>query len=199
MMLFFDFDGTIVDLWPRYHAVFRDLCGLDGLGLAEYRRAKQRYGKDADVAAHFKRELPEGYPEKKKGLLEERRYLEMDRLLFPADRLNPFLRKGMILTKRRDAPAFGWELARLGIRCDHCAIDALTKKEWIEKNHPGAPGIMIGDAASDLEASGLPYIRAWMVGYGLGTREQFDGTGYGYRYAGSPRDLLRLLEKEEGG
>ena len=50
-MIYFDFDGTIVDVWQRYYQVFLAAGGVSGLGSKEYIAAKRRLGKDDLVAA----------------------------------------------------------------------------------------------------------------------------------------------------
>ena len=60
-MIYFDFDGTIVDVWQRYYQVFLAAGGVSGLGSKEYIAAKRRLGKDDLVAAALGVLLPSTY------------------------------------------------------------------------------------------------------------------------------------------
>ena len=80
-MIFFDFDGTIADLWPRYYQVFLAASGISGVSQWDYVEAKRSLVSDGEVARHFEKTLPEGYFQKKRMLLEAETYLRLDTLL----------------------------------------------------------------------------------------------------------------------
>ena len=63
-MIIFDFDGTLVDLWPRYCAVFNDIL-KSSVSLNKYKLAKQSLKNDRLVAESFGIVLPKDYYEKK--------------------------------------------------------------------------------------------------------------------------------------
>lgn len=81
MLKIFDFDGTLIDLWPRYHAVFCGLLGID-ISLEAYREIKKRLVKDEMVAHYFGAHLPDGYFEQKSKRLEDREYFLLDKPFF---------------------------------------------------------------------------------------------------------------------
>ena len=74
-MRFIDLDGTLLDLWPRYHKVFCTLLDVRNISLEQYRKRKQKYGKDEIVARSFGCELPENFFLRKAQLLESKEYL----------------------------------------------------------------------------------------------------------------------------
>ena len=78
MMRFIDFDGTLVDLWPRYYHVFCSLLNIEWVKIDEYKRAKQKLGKDELVAQYFGKQLGKTYFEEKSIALEEKEFLKYD-------------------------------------------------------------------------------------------------------------------------
>ena len=193
-MILLDFDGTLVDLWDRYYSVFKDILGLTDLGIEEYKNAKQFYHKDSLVAEHFGKFLPADYFSKKAILLEETKYLSKDRLLIEASLLNQFLKQDAILfTKRRNKTNFKWQLQELGIEDKSIIIESCSKKEWIKQNFPEENCIIVGDSMEDLEAASLDNVEAWMVGYGLFTKSDFNLKGLPYLFFETPNDLSEMI------
>ena len=72
-MVFLDFDGTIVNLWPRYYRAFCMASGAAGVTQAQYLAAKRRFPADGKLAEHLQVPLPDGYFSRKRGLLESDR------------------------------------------------------------------------------------------------------------------------------
>lgn len=190
-MYIFDFDGTIVDLWVRYYSVFKDILEFDKLCLSEYKRAKQSLHQDSLIANYFNKNLPKDYFTKKTALLEDRRYLEKDMLLVDLGLLNSLLAKdAIILTKRRNAENFYWQMFELGIHGKAIVIQNGNKKDWVATNLDNYSRItIVGDSLADLEVSQLDKAGAWMVGYGLATKKEFDATGLPYRYFETPEEI----------
>ncbi len=189
-MLFIDFDGTIIDLWPRFHAVFSDIIGISEITLEEYKRVKQTLLKDDLVARYFGLELPTDYYEKKRMFLEDPEYLDMDRCVIPLDTINQTLANGArILTKRRNAESFVQELKQLGITPLYHLISRGDKASWIKSNYSQQKAIIIGDSLLDLEVALNPNVDAYMVGYGLNTIDQFTQTGISFTYLASPDEV----------
>lgn len=82
-MIVLDFDGTIVDVWKRYHKIF-----CEGLvnrtlepTLEDYRKLKRKLKRDGDIAKVIGSDLVPGYFEIKKIKLESKEYLELDSAL----------------------------------------------------------------------------------------------------------------------
>lgn len=172
-MILLDFDGTVVDLWPRFHAVFCRLTGCD-ITLDRYRSAKQTIKRDESLALSLGAALPEDHFAQKAALLESRDMLELDRLLLPRDVLLDWARRHdiVILSRRRDAQSFAWELDRLGLSELASVCIDVPKVQWIAEN-VSQPAVIIGDDVRDMQAASLPHISAVMVLSGLCTREDF--------------------------
>lgn len=189
-MTLIDFDGTIVDLWPRYHAVF---CALTGarVDLETYRRAKRIHKRDSDLALYLGVALPADYFPRKAALLEDPAYLALDRLLLPARKLLRFMEAAdaCILTARRRPDQFLWELDHLGLSQLRSSAVCVSgpKAEWVARNAPDA-GVIIGDDVRDLQVAGESRLEAVMVRTGLHTAEDF-------RAADLPHRLVDSLEE----
>lgn len=192
MIKIFDFDGTLIDLWPRYHAVFCHLTGSD-VALEEYRDVKMRIKRDEEVARELNCVLPNDYFFRKAELLEYKEFLKMDRLWFSKEELVKMIDdNAFILTKRRNKEHFDWEMNYLDLSCDYVVVSADTKAEWI-KNNIDESVIVIGDSIEDLRTAFLPQVNAIAVGYGINRREDFDSLGVRYQFASSPLELLEML------
>lgn len=189
MLRIFDFDGTIVDLWPRYHKVFVDASGIKGIGFDEYKQVKRNLEKDELVAGYFGGRLPSDYFEVKKQLLEEEKYLEFDKLLFEKAALDEMLESSILLSKRRNQRAFYNQISALDIKCKAFAVSDMSKKSWVADNIVAESVLMIGDSKADLEVGSLDNVSSWMVGYGIAKREAFDKMCIPYTFFTSPGDL----------
>ena len=189
-----DFDGTIIDLWPRYCAVFNYLL-KSNIELSEYKTAKQKLQRDSLVADYFGLTLSEDYFSMKAIALEDPIFLELDILLFDSIVLNKVLSKNFcILSHRRNPESFYLELSRLNIKCDAVVVNSKSKKQWAIDSGAHIDRI-IGDSIQDLEVGSIPGVEAWMTGYGLGTREQFDSANIIYRYVENAQNLMELLQQ----
>lgn len=189
-MTLIDFDGTIVDLWPRYHRVFCTLTNAQ-VDLHTYKKAKQVYKRDESLARYLGVELPEDYFPRKAVLLEETEYLALDRLLVCGNQLLRFMeqKNAWILTARRRPDHFLWELDYLGLSAlrDRAICVNGSKTAWVEQHVPGE-GIMIGDDVKDLQVVVASNLQAIMVLTGLCTAEDFRSTGL-------PHTLRQSLEE----
>lgn len=195
-MVFLDFDGTLIDLWPRFYAVFRELSGAFDLTLDEYKTVKRKLVKDESIADYLHVRLQENYFQKKKILLESKRFLELDRLLLDSDRLNAIARKKgniLILTKRRFPENLAWELNALGLQIPAQTVCDESKADWIQQHYPFESNVMIGDSLVDLEAGNLPNVKAVMVNYGLGEKELFCSSGVPFTLLETPKELYQYL------
>ncbi len=195
MRAFIDLDGTLLDLWPRYYRVFCGLLHTDGITLGRYKEKKRELVQDSAVAEAFGHALSPGHFTKKAELLEDKRYLLLDRLCLPQEQIETIFAKGnaMILTKRRQPDNLEWQLDRLGIRVPVAIVRDQTKLQWIKENHPDEEAVMVGDSMIDMETGQMPNISVIMVGYGLGTKGQFDSVGIPYTYADTAASMARHL------
>lgn len=179
-MIFFDFDGTVVDLWPRYHQVFLAASGLSGISQQEYMEAKRALVSDSKVAQHFGGALSEEYFTKKRELLEAEQYLRLDMLLVSLAELNAVFSSEAcrFLTCRRRPKALFTEMDGLGLGhlSDHVIVldpdQGISKKEYLMRNVPQGPHIVVGDSKAEWEAAS-DNIRAVLVRTGLRWPEDF--------------------------
>lgn len=195
-MYIFDFDGTLVDLWPKYYMVFRELLSADTVSLEKYKKAKRLYQNDSELAKHFGLTLPPNYFDEKKELLEDSYYLSFDVPFFEVDVINDWLSRedAFILSKRRKHENLLSQLEKLGIKAEVKTVRDKTKKEWIIENTNQDDNIVIiGDSLEELSASTLPNVKSWITGYGLVSKESIDSMNFTYRYFQTPDDLAEKL------
>lgn len=180
-MIFFDFDGTIVDVWPRYHQVFLTASKIFGIPFSLYRDTKQALISDRSVANHLGIKLPSEYFEQKRSLLEAEEFLRLDTLLLPSEELLSFFSQYdcRILTNRRRITAFEKEMENLGLRdlTEKAIIlnpeSKIRKKRFIEENFPQGFHIIVGDSEAEWEAADLKNVYAILVQTGLRRPENF--------------------------
>lgn len=179
-MIFFDFDGTVVDLWPRYHQVFLAASGLSDISQQDYMEAKRALVSDHKVAQYFGGALPERYFIKKRILLEAEDYLRLDALLVSPAELNAvFLSEECrFLTCRRRPNAFLEEMDGLGLGhlSDQVIVlnpdQGISKKEYLTQNAARAHHIVVGDSKAEWEAASNN-VRVVLVRTGLRRPEDF--------------------------
>ena len=179
-MIYFDFDGTIVDVWQRYYQVFLAAGGVSGLGSKEYIAAKRRLGKDDLVAAALGVLLPSTYYDDKRRLLEEASFLSLDTLLLSGSVLTDFFSEFpcRILTSRRDPDAFYAQLYSLGLAAlaEKSIVlrpqEKITKKEFLAAQGP-CKNIMIGDAQMEYDTAACSDTQVYLVRTGLRVPEDF--------------------------
>lgn len=194
-MIFVDFDGTLIDLWPRYHAVFSSLLELD-VSLHQYKKIKQRLVLDEKVAEFFGKTLNEKYFIHKAELLERKDYLALDKLVLSPEIVNDSFdnNHSIVLTKRRNPENFAWELDSLGLKVVSKVLTHTSKKNCVANDCHTEKSIVIGDSLADLEVASLSYVKAYMVLYGLGTVKQFDSRQIPYSLISSPNQIIDIME-----
>lgn len=183
-MIFFDFDGTIAHVWPRYHQAFLTASGITGVPLSDYREVKQTLVSDREVARHFGIELSEEYFLRKRNLLESEELLRLDTLLIAPEELEIFFFKYecRILTSRRRADAFLNEMETLGlggIAGQAIILDSdcgVSKKDFLEQNFSIGAHIVVGDSEAEWEAARLENVCAVLVQTGSRMPESFSPT-----------------------
>lgn len=174
-MIFFDFDGTIVDVWDRYYRVFSDTVQSHEIPLLDYINIKRDQIKDEIVAAQLGVTLPQNYWKQKRILLETPNYLNFDRLIAPADVLLRFFDKHdcQILTNRRNREAFFDQLSHLGLqRLAEKSIvlnpdEDITKRDFLRSLCADNQVVLIGDGDAESKASDIPNCTVYLVSTGL--------------------------------
>lgn len=180
-MIFFDFDGTIVNVWPRYYQVFLAASGISGVSLSQYRAAKRTAVSDLETARLLGVELPDGYFTEKRALLEDASYLRLDRLLLSPEELETFFNQFScrILTCRRRPQAFLREMDELGLSAlsDRAIVldpDAGGgKKDFLERSFHQGLHTVVGDSEAEWEAASQENVRTVLVRTGLRSPEDF--------------------------
>lgn len=196
-MYVIDFDGTIVDLWPRYCSVFKAILNLKSLSIDDYKIIKQKLKRDSLVAEYFGKQLPNDYFSRKASMLEDRDFLLLDSPLIDISLLNNLLlNNAIILTKRRNEKSFQWQLVKLGIYERYVVIDSGKKIDWVRKNLQEQKITVIGDSTAELEIAQLPNVDAWMVGYGLSDKADFDLRMIPYNFFNTPVELEYKLRRQ---
>ncbi len=100
------------------------------------------------------------------------------------------------MSKRRNTDNFLWELNTIGIQGKTNVIKDISKKEWIESNiNYNEKILIIGDSTAELEAAQLPNVEAWMVGYGMMRKEDFDSLSVPYTFFESAQAIETELKK----
>lgn len=197
MLKILDFDGTLINLWPRYHAVFCCLTNAD-ISLEDYIAIKKKLKKDKDVARYFDIDLSDDYFINKRRALEDRDYLKLDRLIFSTDELNILLDGDVvILTRRSNEENFAWEMNQLEIQSEYYVLKDRSKLDWAKEflmERHGENAVVVGDMTDDIMLSQLCGVRAIAVGWGLHEREDFDAATGDYEYVDTPWKLMDRLE-----
>lgn len=182
-MLYFDFDGTLADVWQRYYHVFKDASRIPGIAFEEYVRVKREFPRDADVAGHFGGSLPKDYWEKKRSMLEDPTYLAHDQLLVSAEQICAFFREHTcrILTNRRKAEAFYGQIRSLGLESllEMCIVlnpdDKKSKKQYLQEIHPDERFVLVGDAEAEAQVAAIDLAEVSLVRTGLRIPESMPG------------------------
>ncbi len=144
MMLFFDFDGTIVDISGKYHRVFSAFVQLHGgasLSQEHYWQLKRSEASDKEIldAASLSRLNPGLLREYMKDHIEREHFLESDRLFDGAAAvLGELAAKHAcyLVSMRRNPPALQRQLQRLQIQNHFVAV--LTPQTGLQEGAESA-------------------------------------------------------------
>lgn len=180
-MIFFDFDGTLVDVWERYYRIFVAAGGLSAVEHDAYIHSKRELVKDDLVADRLHCTLAPAYYTEKKRLLERADFLKLDTLLIGVDELLEFFARypSRILTVRRNPAAFYEQLENLGLSsiAEKSIVlhpeHRIGKVDYITAHYGTEKNVIVGDAASEYEASALANTQVVLVRTGLRDPEDF--------------------------
>lgn len=193
-MIFIDLDGTLLDIWERFYKVFCELTGAEGITLEQYKKSKKCFLRDEKLAEIYGYRLPEDYFVKKAVMLEDKNFLESDKLYFPKELIKELEQKEVvILTKRRNFSNLEWELKKLEVSIPFVMVNQETKCQWIRKKYRNETCIVIGDSNMDLETGRLENVRNVMAGYGIGSKRQFDEMDIPYKYVETVNEMEKYL------
>lgn len=174
-MIFLDFDGTIVNLWPRYYAVFCAASQSADIPYDLYVSAKRNKLRDEAVARALGVDLPPDYFEKKRQLLETQAMLRKDTPWLPTELLQKLFAQEpcRILTMRRREDLFFQQLSWLhleDLQQYSIVLDpdsGIKKADYLKANYSEGNHTIIGDSAAELEAGRLANVQAILVTSGL--------------------------------
>lgn len=179
MIYLFDFDGTIINVWRRYHFVFCRSADIDlsRLSMEQYRELRRQGKRDADIFNLLKGTHPDAdFYSKKQRLLESSESLAMDSLLISPLRLCHWFSShcARIITMRRRRDLFLEQLDQLSISdlADKATVlnpdKVKSKWDWVEHNLDYGEGVkMFGDSEVDMAVGRLTNSSAVFVDTGL--------------------------------
>lgn len=184
---YIDFDGTIVDVFPRYFKIIQEYMINNfnlrlPYGIFVYRK---RTGKKEHeiIREHCQRDIDiEDYVMFKRERLENKEYLKEDRIIDNPQLAYEKLKKEgyhvKLLSQRRNAENLRWEIGYLNIK--NC-FDSITvveptsnnaKLEYL-KNIVNKDDIIIGDSPLDMECAEELNIKGYFVESGLYNSDVF--------------------------
>lgn len=178
--IFLDFDGTLVDVMPRFHAIFSEYLtqkGYPSPDVDEYRRLKQSHSYDPEIFKVLGFEIDwKDYRTWKMERVESLDYLRLDRLIGdPHQVIAQIRQKGysvVLLSARMEKENLMLELKWLGI---HDLFDSVIVTERYEEDSKaralaglvGEGDIIVGDSETEVIASRELGIKHFGVATGL--------------------------------
>ncbi len=182
MNIFLDFDGTLVDVFPRYANVLKTFMKKNGLKhdftLEDYKKYKTELIKDHLIAERLTGELINinDYYNFKKEFLEDKSYLSLDIPLGDFVNFANFaIKKGYkinLVTIRRVEENLIWQINKLGYFKYFNDIkvlfpEKLNKYEYLMQEIK-EDDIIIGDGYQEIKAASDKNCKAFYVKSGLG-------------------------------
>ncbi len=180
MTIYFDFDGTLVDVWERYYYVLETYLSNRGYQcdgtIKDYKREKLLLRKDHLVAERLWNAPIDiaDYLIYKRSTLEAEKFLRLDRPIKDfSGVVNNFIRKGykiVLLSLRRHPAMLYKELDWLGYKnCfDNIIVlnpDREKKQDWLAQRVTNGD-VLVGDSLGDLQVN-IKGIKAFFVKTGL--------------------------------
>ncbi|MDP3698728.1 MAG: HAD family hydrolase [Nanoarchaeota archaeon] len=196
--IIFDFDGTLIDISERYYAVFCECCAainISPLSKEKYLHLKRKGIKDAQILVqeyHLSSDRIINFKQYRNSILEESRYLDMDRLHQSVRPLLAELQEKkyelVLLSLRDNINNSVNQLKNLGIS-DFFSKVIFTGPVPVGQSHADRKyqrlvehflphdfegNYYVGDTATDIEASHKLGTKMILVGWGLGEMEKAD-------------------------
>lgn len=212
MRIFFDLDGPILDVAPKFHRIYTDLFSKNGfptLSLEKYWDCKRnKIPEPKIVAMTAPGEFADTYIPERLRVIENTEYLQYDVVFDGALSVLETLQAQhelVLVTLRNRRENLMWELEHFDLRKYFATV--LTK----EDNHgdykikvelisqyvaaPTASGIIIGDTESDIRAGQILGLKTVAVTCGIRTKEFLQGLNPDYIIDSVPQ-LLSIVERE---
>lgn len=203
MTVYFDFDGTLVDVWERYYKILTSYLSLNGYEcggtIEDYKREKLRLTKDHLVAETLwnARMDIDDYLNYKRSMLETDEFLRLDRPIgdfaAAAEKLRKKGYRIVLLSLRRKPEMLHKELERLGYADCFDEIEVLNpengeKTEWLVKR-VNKGDILVGDSLGDLQTE-ISGVNAFFVKTGL---NMYEGTYLRKKGITTVKDYTEIL------
>ena len=203
-MIVLDFDGTLVDVWRRYHIVFCD--GLEDSSSAptldEFKALKRQLVRDGTIAQSISIRLASDYFRTKKRKLESEDYLALDTSLL-TEESSSIIRNNqldfVILSARRSRELLLWEIDRLGIPILPRQVFVVdsdykdSKARWLI-GHKELVGYIVGDSKAELHGAPEVVARRIFVDTGLFSFVDIEtDNGLDIQYCSSINDFLKSI------
>lgn len=189
MNLFFDLDGTLVDIRKRQYKLYRDyarLYGIQTLDIRVYQHLKRLRVPEGDIAAKtFPKTRVENYTTWRKAHIEDEKYLKEDVLYRGVKKLLMSLRHHnlSIVTSRDHRDRVIRELTRLGIRAFFSHLFAVGVTDPVRKKTEAIERmiddqrlvkkdiLLVGDSEIEYETAHALSIGFVGVSYGVRTKK----------------------------
>lgn len=193
MLIFFDFDGTLVDITERWWQLH--LAITSALNLPHYEKREdyilQKRSGLAEILIMKKItsdvEIIKAYDQERVGRIELPEYLLYDKLFFDTiDTLRALREQGhslILVTKRRSGEVLREQLDRLGLGSffqNILTTEGSSKQSLLTKNFIAAElkqSIFISDGLEDMATAGQLDMRGITAGYGCRTSEFLKSAG----------------------
>ena len=179
MIYIFDYDGTIVDVWFRYHKIFTSFFKYN-ISLEDYKERKLQYENDylfiKDIITNVSEGEIKAYFNYKNFFLEDPDFTKNDRVIININNFNNFIKKNnvYILSARNNNAELLKQVKNIGINIlDNRVISVkneglTTKYKYIEENFKVNEEItIIGDSDVDQYAANLKNVTFKYVDTGL--------------------------------
>ncbi len=210
--IYFDLDGPIIDVAPKFYQIYTDLFGKAGfptLSSAEYWDCKRRRVPEPQIVAlTAPPEFIEPYMRDRIAVIENIEYLRHDGIIDGAIAVLSNLRRQhelVLVTLRNRRANLMWELDYFDLKKYFSAIltrednhgDHKVKIELIREytQSPQAAGMIIGDTESDIRAGQELGLRTVAVTCGIRTKELLQALNPDY-IIDSMNQLLPIVERE---
>lgn len=181
--IWLDFDGTVVDILPRYYQVLSDYIFPERMRFEDYCKLKRGGNKDHEIIHELTGQdidVPD-YMKYKREYLEKKHYLRMDkRIGNPVMNYTLLKQTGYtvtILTQRNNRKNFESQLGWIQEKqiCDGYVVVKPQPGENVKKNflerHALYGDIVIGDSRMELECAQIDGVRVFIVDTGLISKE----------------------------
>jgi phosphoglycolate phosphatase-like HAD superfamily hydrolase len=171
MPIFLDFDGTIVDVWKRYHAIFCNFYEID-LDLELYKERKKAFQNDYYLAEMFADTTRfDDYKKYKRDNLENVDYLKLDSLLLK----NKYISSYNILTYRNNPNNLFLQLDYLELKVNISNVIILNPENTTKKDYLSSflSAVIVGDSESEYDCAENRKINVFLVKTGLRNVENY--------------------------